>query len=115
MKRCFQCRLYLPDETKFCPRCGRTFNVKYCLPKLHLNALGAHFCSVCGSSEMTAHDERPRPAGSRLLATAVIAGLGSGGFVLLAVAHQGALPPLPILAAVGLGAVVLTVRSDRRR
>jgi len=72
MKHCFTCKRNRPDNAKFCPGCGSTFDVRYC-PRLHLNSPTAEYCTECGSSDLSAADHRP-PESKMMVIFALAAG-----------------------------------------
>src|SRR5438128_6848258 len=72
MKYCHNCKIYRPEDSRFCTRCGSSFDVKYCR-KLHPNSVTAEYCSVCGSSDLsTPH----KPSSRQSVAVLTIAAVG---------------------------------------
>src|SRR2546425_13111650 len=79
MKYCHNCKIYRSGESKFCTRCGSSFDVKYCR-KLHLNTVTAEYCSVCGSSDLsTPH----KPSSRQTVAVLTAAGVGIAAAVIV--------------------------------
>lgn len=52
MRRCTACFRFHPGRPTYCSFCGRSFDVRIC-NRGHENARGAHFCSICGSAELS--------------------------------------------------------------
>lgn len=59
MHFCRNCRRITPGLPRFCPSCGRSYDVKLC-PRLHVNPRDAHACAACGSVDLST----PQPPGS---------------------------------------------------
>ena len=64
-------------------QCGASFDVKYCR-RLHPNPATADYCRVCGSSDLSLPDRRPRSSRAGLIALVVIGTSLAGVSLLLA-------------------------------
>src|SRR5438876_283315 len=52
MRWCTQCRRYTAGHPRYCPTCGRTFEVRLCR-RGHVNSRHVDFCTDCGSDELS--------------------------------------------------------------
>lgn len=52
MKRCNACFRYALDDPRYCPNCGRSYDVRICV-RGHLNPRTVQFCTECGSDDLS--------------------------------------------------------------
>ena len=87
MKRCGYCFRYAAGEPLRCPRCARTYDVRWCVNH-PLNARGDTECKRCGSDELST----PAPSGgvlNRFAQWTVVGTAGVSTLVVLSVALIG--------------------------
>ena len=119
MKYCYTCKSEYPDTFLFCTRCGASFDVKYCR-NLHANSREAEYCNVCGSSNLSSTDDRPKESRAGIIiGTAIVlcAIVGILFIVLSSFGETTIIRPRTVLltAAFAAGAVVVwdTFRGGR--
>jgi len=117
MKFCYTCKIYLSDDCRFCTQCGSSFALKYC-PKLHVNHTDSEYCKVCGSSELSTPDDRPKQTNIgkvMLVAFALGMVLLAFGVVFISLSAQDALPPKSIVILMIGGVIVILITSRVRQ
>ena len=113
MKYCLNCKRYFTEDFSFCTQCGGSFNVRYCARRLHLNPISAHYCKLCGTSDMSEPNTPSREGdeGGRrfplLFLAAVVVVLTALLVVLTSLYAMDALPPAFVFLAMIIVAVLL--------
>lgn len=65
MKLCYSCNHLTQRSPSYCPRCGRSYNMRIC-PAGHKNTRDTLACATCGSIELST-PQRQRPGFSAIL------------------------------------------------
>jgi RNA polymerase subunit RPABC4/transcription elongation factor Spt4 len=117
MKYCYTCKRFFTNEFRFCSLCGRSFGVRYCRRGRHINAIDAHYCRECGSSDLSTPVKKPPDstrAKAMFITCAFLAATVALGFVLWSLSELDSLPPPIMFIIIVLGALVLFCWSSFR-
>ena len=116
MKFCYTCKRYAAKDSTFCMLCGSSFAVRYC-SKLHRNPRNADYCKVCGSSDLSQPDIRPKESllKKMVLISSSAAALALGASVIeVFIKSEDVMPSSKILLLVIMAPLLLTIRRRSR-